>query len=202
MRVAFTAFAAALTFAVSPLAQAENITAFASRYAETELAPFLQSLNPLKEALRKANAERASWEAFSNQWKSWTPEQAAQHKNSYDYAEYLWSGRKDRAFKLAHMQGPAAEALRAFQERSGGVVAEFFVTDAKGGNVVQTQPTSDWFQGDEAKFKDAANTKQIAFGKPKRDDTVGKTGVHVSVPLFDSDGSLLGVAIALVVMDD
>jgi|GEM_PF-4919197 len=189
------------TVAIAP-ATAENIITFASHYADTELAPFLQNLGSLKQELKRANAQRASWAPYSSDWKKWSPSDAANHNPSFAFAEYTWSARKDRKFKRQHMQGPAADALRTFQEGSQGHVAEFFVTGAKGGNVVQTQPTSDWFQGDEAKFKDAANSGKIAFGKPKRDDTVGKTGVHVSVPIFDNNGKLLGVAIALVVADD
>lgn len=184
------------------LADNEDAVAFASSFVESDLKPFLASLDSLKVELKKANADRAGWADYSADWKSWTPAAAEQHNPSYGYAEYLWSGRKDRSFRLRHMTGPIADALRAFQKNSHGRVAELFITDAKGGNVVQSQPTTDWFQGDEAKFLDVSNSHQTAFGEPKRDDTVGKVGVHTSVPIFDDDGALLGVAIALVVSGD
>jgi hypothetical protein len=43
--------------------------------------------------------------------------------------------------------------LDAAKEQQGGLVTEIFVTDAKGLNVGQSDVTSDYWQGDEAKFQ-------------------------------------------------
>lgn len=169
-------------------------------YVTAQVTPFLGQLEPLKVELNAANVTRAGWSGFSEDWKSWTPEQAAANTNSYNYGEYLWSARKDKAFRALHTDTPAAKALKAFQVASGGKIAEFFVTDARGGNVCQTALTSDWFQGDEAKFTEVEKKTEAYYAEPKRDDTVGETGVQVSIPLYDGE-KFIGVAVALVIVE-
>ncbi|MFT3683788.1 MAG: PDC sensor domain-containing protein [Phycisphaerales bacterium] len=192
-----TGFTAAPAAAVSADDQLTKVKA----WAEGTLAPFMQGNKVLLEEVTAANKERESWAAYSEDYKKWTPEDAEKNKASYTYCEYLWSVKKDKEFRAKHMSTPAAKAMKEFQSGSGEVVSECFVTDAKGGNVVQSQATSDWFQGDEAKFTDCAGKGVIAYGKPTRDETTGVTGVHVSVPLFDANKKVSGVAIVLVTIE-
>ena len=77
----------------------------------------------------------------------------------------------------------------------------------KGGNVAQTAITSDWFQGDEEKVTESSSSSKQPetkrnhyFGPLQRDDTVGQTGIQVSIPLFDSE-QFIGVAVVLVIID-
>lgn len=170
-------------------------------WAEGTFAKYAQENKTLLEEVAAANKDRAAWTAYSEDYKKWTAEDAEKNKTSYAYGEYLWSVKKDKEFRGKHMSSAAAKAIKDYQTESKGVVVEFFVTDVKGGNVVQSQATSDWFQGDEPKFTDCAEKGVIAYGKPKRDDTTGDTGVHVSVPLLDAQKKVIGVAIALVVID-
>lgn len=169
-------------------------------FAEGTVATFLNQLAELKLELKAANTARAKWAAFSEDFKKWTPEEAEKNKDSYTHAEYMWSVKKDKAFRALHTDTPAAKALREFQEKSGGAVAELFATDAKGGNVAQSQNTSDWFQGDEAKFQKVDGKKELFFDKPKRDDTIGLTVVQVSFPIFDGD-TFIGMVCASIVTD-
>jgi len=179
--------------------------ASAKSYVEANLSSKLEQLDVLKKELKAANADRGAWAAFTEDWKSWNAETADKNKASYGYHEWLWSSKKDKEFRAKHTSSPAAVAIKDIQTGTAGVVSEFFVTDANGGNVVQTQITSDWFQGDEAKFKEPASGSAIFADKPKRDETTGETGVHVSVPVFEAgpDGKkqLIGVAVVLVVID-
>ena len=177
----------------------------AKKYAEGDLAAFVQSCKELKAELKAANQARKDWEAYSEDWKKWNQEEADKHPKSFTAAEFQWSSKKDKAFRATCTDTDAAKKLKEFQANSGGVVAEFFVTCAKGGNVCQSQVTSDWFQGDEEKFTAVANKHEFFYGEPKRDDTVGKTGVQVSVPIWDTVGGkevFLGVAVVLVVTDN
>ena len=48
---------------------------------------------------------------------------------------------------------PASGELRAMQAKHGGLVTEVFVMDNLGLNVAQSDPTSDYWQGDEAKWQ-------------------------------------------------
>lgn len=194
-------FSAVSIVAVSSFfgAGAESPTAVKD-YVTAQVTPFLAQLEPLKVELNAANVTRAEWSGFTEDWKSWTPEQAAANTSSYNYGEYLWSARKDKAFRTLHTDTPAAKALKAFQTASGGKIAEFFVTDARGGNVCQTALTSDWFQGDEAKFTEVEKKTDAYYAEPKRDDTVGETGVQVSIPLYDGK-KFIGVAVVLVIVE-
>lgn len=185
--------------AMYPGTVAENPAAVRD-YVTAQVAPFLAKLEPLTSELKAANTARASWSGYSDAWKGWTPADAEANKNSYNYGEYLWSARKDKAFRALHTDSPAAQALKAYQDASGGKIAELFVTDAKGGNVCQTAVTSDWFQGDEPKFSEVDHKHDVYYAEPKRDDTVGQTGVQVSIPLYDGD-NFIGVAVALVIVE-
>lgn len=179
----------------------DAVLAKVKAWTESKFVSFVQNNKALNDEVVAANTARASWAAFSEEYKKWTPEDAEKNKNSYGYCEYVWSVKKDKEFRAKHTGAASSKELKEFQDASGGVISEFFVTDAKGGNVAQTQATSDWFQGDEPKFTDCATNAVVAFSKPKRDETTGETGVHVSVPLFNADKKLTGVAIVLVVAD-
>ncbi|MGH1425594.1 MAG: hypothetical protein ACRBBU_12755 [Pseudooceanicola sp.] len=73
----------------------------------------------------------------------------------------------------------AADFLRARQAAAAGVISEIFVMDHLGLNVAASDTTSDYWQGDEAKF-------QQSFG-------VGRDAIHVGEVEFDeSTQSYLG----------
>lgn len=177
------------------------------QYVADQLTPFLNNLAPLRAELVAANAARTDWSGYNDDWKSWDPATAEANKSSFNYGEYLWSARKDKAFRAQHTDTAASKALKTFQDASGGKVAEFFVTCAKGGNVAQTAVTSDWFQGDEAKVTEVLKTlakpetrRENFYGPIQRDDTVGQTGIQVSIPLFDGE-QFIGVAVVLVIVE-
>lgn len=58
----------------------------------------------------------------------------------------------DSALVGGVLHNPAADFLRARVADSGGKITEAFITDARGLNVAASDPTSDYWQGDEAKF--------------------------------------------------
>lgn len=190
-----------LTAAASPmLALGADQKADAIDYVNKNVVPMLTSAKAVTDAVTKANTERSGWGEFTTDWKKWTPADAAKQSDSYTKAEYRWSGQKDKALRDQCTGGDAATAMKDFQEKSKGRIGEFFVVDAKGGNVAQTQLTSDWFQGDEDKFTKVASKKEAWADEPKRDDTIGKVGVQVSVPLWEKD-AFIGVAVVTVLMD-
>lgn len=51
------------------------------------------------------------------------------------------------------LASPLSAALKLIQSGSNGLITEIFVMDDKGLNVAQSEVTSDYWQGDEAKFK-------------------------------------------------
>lgn len=177
-------------------------TEVASDYVSLHVVPFVAGCSELKDALREANAERKDWAPYSEAWRTWKPGEAEDNRKSFVYAEYLWSTKKDKAFRARHLDSPGAKKLKELQSGSNGAIVECFVTCAKGANVCQTLVTSDWYQGDEEKFTRVATTGLMFAAQPKRDDSVGKVGVQVSIPVMDDDGkTLLGVAILTVIPD-
>lgn len=82
---------------------------------------------------------------------------------------------------------PVSQALKAQIEGSGGRFTEVFVTDNRGLNVAQASPTSDYWQGDEAKFQETY---------PK-----GADAVYVSEVEFDESSQSYAVQASFTVTD-
>ncbi|WP_404421047.1 hypothetical protein [Thalassospira australica] len=73
-----------------------------------------------------------------------------------DAADKQWVSEReadDQPLVAAILTNPLSSYLTQIQARSGGLFAEIFVMDAIGLNVGQSSITSDFWQGDEAKFK-------------------------------------------------
>lgn len=90
------------------------------------------------------------------------------------------------------LAGPAAEQLRTWRKHHA-FVAEIILMDNQGANVAITEKTSDYWQGDEAKFKECAKDGGTVFiDKVKFDDSTQTYSVQVSVPIRDADGKFAG----------
>ncbi len=92
-----------------------------------------------------------------------------------------------------------ANSLSAFlkgkKEGSEGLFTEIFVMDNKGLNVGQSDITSDYWQGDEAKWKKtyAVGADALHIGKVKEDESTQTFQSQVSLPVVDpKDGSVIG----------
>jgi hypothetical protein len=93
---------------------------------------------------------------------------------------------------LAH---PVSEMLRDRVAASDGMITEVFVMDALGLNVATAVPTSDYWQGDEAKFSqtfplgaDAVHLSEVDF-----DESSQSYQVQVSIPIVDpATGDVVG----------
>lgn len=95
------------------------------------------------------------------------------------------------------LSGPAADRLRAIREESDGVFTEVFVMDSVGLNVAASDVTSDYWQGDEAKWQAtyAANASAPHFGEVELDDSTQTFQSQVSVTVRDPEtGAAIGAA--------
>ncbi|MGR3321453.1 MAG: PDC sensor domain-containing protein [Pseudooceanicola sp.] len=89
----------------------------------------------------------------------------------------------------------AADFLRQRQDASAGLIAEIFVMDEHGLNVASSTTTSDYWQGDEAKFTEsfgvgagAMHVSEVEF-----DESTQSYLGQVSVPISDpDDGRVIG----------
>jgi hypothetical protein len=85
------------------------------------------------------------------------------------------------------MDNATSEFLAGLVAAAGGQVTEIFVMDAKGLNVAASDVTSDYWQGDEAKF-------QLTYG-------VGADAVHLSDIEFDESTQAYQAQISVAVSD-
>lgn len=75
------------------------------------------------------------------------------------------------------MSNELSAFLRGVKAASGGKIVEIFVMDNKGLNVGQTDPTGDYMQGDEAKWK---KTYKVSAYAVFIDDVEEEGGIRIS----------------------
>lgn len=94
-------------------------------------------------------------------------------------------------YMQALMDSECGRHLRKIQE-SAPYYAEIFVMDNQGANVSMTDKTSDYWQGDEAKFKKSFKNGQgaIFVDEVEFDDSTQAYLVQVSVPVKDGGAAI------------
>lgn len=92
-------------------------------------------------------------------------------------------------------QLPASTLLEAIQRQYAPLFNELFLTDQRGLIAGMSKITSDYWQGDEAKFNSTRTLKanQMLIEAISYDGSTQSFQVQVSVPLHDPQGGFLGV---------
>ncbi|MCB1446206.1 MAG: PDC sensor domain-containing protein [Rhizobiaceae bacterium] len=92
------------------------------------------------------------------------------------------------------LASPLSNFLRRKQEQSEGMITEIFVTDAKGLNVGQSDVTSDYWQGDEDKFRKSfgAGHGALFIDPPERDESTQILQCQASMTVVDETGRPIG----------
>jgi hypothetical protein len=92
------------------------------------------------------------------------------------------------SYMQAMMDSECGKRLHAIQN-SAPYYAEIFVMDNQGANVAMTDKTSDYWQGDEAKFQKSFNggAGSVFVDDVEFDDSTQAYLVQVSVPVKDGD---------------
>lgn len=115
-----------------------------------------------------------------------------------DYLDAKWrSGRFADNEPLIEgvLSNEAADYLRAQVAQSNGAITEAFVMDAQGLNVAASAATSDYWQGDEAKFQKTylVGANAVHFGDVELDESTGAVQGQVSLTIVDAEtGYVLG----------
>ena len=167
--IVFTLFALALTTGV----HAEKAPQKVKDLASTTLAAI--GTDPVIVAAVKAeNAKGKTLDQIQAKDKEW--------KATAGIADYM----------KAIMESECAKHLRGIQN-GAPFYAEIFVMDNQGANVAMTDKTSDYWQGDEAKFKKSFNngTGAVFVDEVEFDDSAQAYLVQVSVPVKDGS-SVIG----------
>lgn len=90
------------------------------------------------------------------------------------------------------LSNPLSAYLRQLKDDTQGLYTEIFVTNNRGMNVGQSDMTSDFWQGDEAKWQEPHSTGHPHFGEVEFDESTQIYQNQVSVPILDGD-TFLGV---------
>ena len=104
-------------------------------------------------------------------------------------------GAADTPTITAVLEHEASEALAAARDESEGLFTEIFVMDDKGLNVAASDVTSDYWQGDEAKWQEtyAKGATAVHLSEVELDESTQSYQSQVSVAVVDPDnGEAIG----------
>ncbi|KIN61115.1 hypothetical protein Z945_2100 [Sulfitobacter noctilucae] len=104
-------------------------------------------------------------------------------------------GETDRPTVNAVLNAPLSDFLRSRQSESNGRITEVFVMDRYGLNVAASDMTSDYWQGDEAKFTEtfARGSGAVYIGDIELDESSQTYQGQVSFAVTDPEtGSVIG----------
>jgi len=176
--------AAALCAGLLTLLLTNNIVAGeAAPQAVMDLAPTLKAWGNnaiLVAAVKAQNAKGMSLDAIKKTDKEWMAATGV------------------TPFMQAMMENNAAKEL-ARLEASKPYFDELFLMDNQGANVAMTNKTSDYWQGDEAKFTESYKGGQgaVHIGKVKFDKSSQAYLVQVSVPVMDAGKAIGAITIGV-----
>lgn len=166
-----TAIALCLGLAAFP-AFAENAQPKMQEYLETEIATWSDHAL-LIEAIRAQNEETAEYSQLQIDAmdKTWRAEVGLASRPTIDPV----------------LNNEASEYLRSVVAEAGGVITEVFVMDARGLNVAASDVTSDYWQGDEAKFRETypVGGDAVHFGEIEFDDSTQSYQGQISFSITD-----------------
>jgi hypothetical protein len=93
----------------------------------------------------------------------------------------------------AQLSNPLSLYLKGQQRAAGGLVTEIFVMDNRGLNVGQSDVTSDYWQGDEAKWQESFGAGLLHIEEAQRDESTQLMQSQASLPIKDPrTGAVIG----------
>ena len=97
------------------------------------------------------------------------------------------------------LANPLSAYLKQVKKDGGGLYTEIFVMDSKGLNVGQSDVTSDYWQGDEAKWQKTflAGAGTVHVGEVEFDESSQTYQSQVSMPIVDPDTSTVIGAVTI-----
>lgn len=160
--------------ATGPVLAAGPHEAPMTEYAKTKVSAWLN--NPVViNAVKAQNAKHASLtqadvDKLDNQWKAETK-------------------ASDKPLINAVLGNELSKYLKKVEADSKGLITEIFVTDDKGLNVGQSDVTSDYWQGDEAKWQKTfkVGPDAIHISDVEQDESTQKFQSQLSVAVVDPD---------------
>ena len=104
------------------------------------------------------------------------------------------TGASSRPMIEAVLDNDLSGFLKGKKDAAGGMITEVFVMDAKGLNVGQSDITSDYWQGDEAKWQKTyqAGPNAVFVDEIEKDESTQTLQSQVSVSIVDETGAPIG----------
>lgn len=163
-----------------PAAQADQHQTALQRYYEENIQPWASDPT-LISAINAQNLETSGYD-----------------QSAIDLAELSWRAEIETGNTEvidAVVSNPAAAFLRAQIAESDGAITEAFIMDAQGLNVAASTQTSDYWQGDEAKFNQTypMGAGAVHLGDVQVDDSTLAVQAQVSFSMVDpGTGGVIG----------
>jgi len=188
----FRAFATAAILLAAPLgtAQAGDHVAPLTAFAKEQIASWVQSdivVNAIKAQNQKnAGLTQADIDKLDKQWRSETSAGGGSLINRV-------------------LANDLSKYLKDIKAKAGGVFTEIFVMDNKGLNVGQSDVTSDYWQGDEGKWKNTygKGPGAIDIGEIEQDESTQAFQSQISMTVVDpSSGEPIGAVTVGVNVDE
>ena len=178
-RRAFSAVLLGLALLSAPAAAQSDIRVTAvADYVEANVRPWIED-PAIVEAILAQNAANAGLD------------QAA-----IDTLDRRWRdelGRTERPLVDALLSNPLSRYLKDRQRAAGGLITEIFVMDNRGLNVGQSDVTSDYWQGDEAKWQKSFSAGKVHIEEAGRDESTLLMQSQASLPSRDpATGAVIG----------
>lgn len=179
-KTALAAIAAVLAY--SPVAIANEYEPAIRNFLEAGVSGWIAD-PVLIEAIREQNAKTSAYDeamivSLDKQWRGEV-------------------GGSDTPLISEVLGRPASEFLQARRDGAEGLITEIFVMDAKGLNVAASDVTSDYWQGDEAKWQQTfpAGDGAVHLGDVELDESTQEYQSQVSIAITDPDsGETIGAA--------
>ncbi len=118
-------------------------------------------------------------------------------QDQIDAADKQWVAEReadDQPLVAGILTNPLSSYLTQIQARSGGLLAEIFVMDQMGLNVGQSSITSDFWQGDEAKFKNTfpKGANAVFIDEAEYNEETDTWRSQLNMTMSDEQGSPIG----------
>jgi hypothetical protein len=147
-------------------------------YARVPLAQSLAREGPVRAAIAASNAKPETLEQIRRR-------------------DVLWVANKRDPLRQAIVQAPCSQRLRELVKEDP-LVVEAFAMDSRGALVCSISETSDYWQGDEAKWKQTYVEAREAFvEEPALDTSSGTFAIQLSVPVTDATGRIGALTLTL-----
>lgn len=184
MRISSFMFGAVAAVFLCSGAMANEFTVPIKKVAETKVQGWIKDpvlINAVKAQNKKhANLSQADIDGLDKKWRAET-------------------GASSQPMIQAILANELSKFLKAKKEGSQGLFTEIFVMDNKGLNVGQSDVTSDYWQGDEAKWKKTygAGAGSMHISDVKKDESTQSFQSQLSMPVVDPANNQVIGAITL-----